>query len=60
MIEFWSRIEMDVARMRYRELLQGERHQQQFSQEKVKRAISSTEGKRYRTKYPRRSVRVTS
>jgi len=64
MIGFWGRIEMDIARMRYRELLQGERpqqqQQQQLSREKVKRAGSSTEGKRYRVKYPRRAVRVAS
>jgi hypothetical protein len=60
MIEFWGRIEMDIVRMRYRELLQGEQHQQPLSREKVKRAVSSTEGKRYRTKYPQRSVRVAS
>ena len=60
MIGFWGRIEMDIARMRYRELLQGERHQHQLSRRKVKRASSSTEGKRCRVKYPRRPVRVTS
>lgn len=60
MIGFCGRIEMDIAQMRYHKLLQGERHQQQLSQEKVKRAASSTAGKRYRAKYPRRSVRVTS
>jgi hypothetical protein len=60
MIEFWGRIEVDIARMRYRELLQGEKHQQQLSREKVKQAVSSTERKRYRAKYPRRSVRVVS
>lgn len=60
MVGFWGRIEMDIARMRYRELLQGKRHQQQLSREKVKRMVSSTEGKRYRAKYPRRSVRAAS
>ncbi len=60
MIGFWGRIEMDIALMRYRELLQRERHHQQLSREKVKRAGSSTEGKWYRAKYPRRSVRVAS
>jgi len=60
MIGFWGRIEMDIARMRYHELLQREQYQQQLSRERVKRAASSTEVQRYRTKYPRRSVRVTS
>jgi hypothetical protein len=60
MVGFWGRIDMDIARMRYCELLQGERHQQQLSREKVKQAGSSTERKQYRAKHPRRSVRVTS
>ncbi len=60
MIGFCGRIEMDIARMRYHELLQGEQYQQQLSRKKVKRAASSTAEKRCRAKYPRRSVRVAS
>jgi hypothetical protein len=60
MIGFCGRIEVDIARMRYRELLQGERYQQQLSREKVKRVTSSKKGKWHRAKYPRRSVRVAS
>ena len=60
MIGFWGRIEMDIARMRYRELLEGERHQQQLSGKKRETKSVVCASKIKLEKAPRRSVRVTS